>query len=140
MNTDILKAVAAIKQSVLSDWEQLGAAGQNYVYDDYVQTANDKVERVLHDTLMQMYDVYGTKYVVLQAFMQLDGLLSMELADILPARGDLEHLCFNELLHILLLNYIMDDLVAIGEDRRYFNADDEGMGRSHGMKPGQRHH
>ncbi|NVK40501.1 MAG: hypothetical protein HWE39_04595 [Oceanospirillaceae bacterium] len=139
MNTDILKAIAVIKQSVLSDWEKLYTSPQKHEYD-YVQGAQEKVERLLNETLTKLYDVYGVKYVVLQSFMQLDGLLTMELSDILPVRGEYEHLCFHELLHILLVTYIMDELVAIGEDRGYFSADDNGFGAQAGIKPGQRHH
>jgi len=139
VNTDILKAIAAIKQSVLSDWEKLYASVQKHEYD-YVQGAQEKVERVLNETLTKLYDVYGVKYVVLETFMQLDGLLTMELSDILPVRGEYEHLCFHELLHILLVTYIMDELVAIGEDRGYFSTDGNGFGNQAGMKSGQRHH
>ncbi|GGO76724.1 hypothetical protein GCM10011348_04610 [Marinobacterium nitratireducens] len=138
MNTDILKAIAAIKQSVLSDWEKLQSSAQKHEYD-YVQGAQQRVERVLNETLTKLYDVYGVKYVVLETFMQLDGLLTMELSDILPVRGEYEHLCFHELLHILLVTYIMDELVAIGEDRGYFSADDNGFAQA-GIKAGQRHH
>lgn len=138
MNTDLLKAVAAIKQSVLSDWEKLSVSPARYEYD-FVQSAADKIDRTLNETLTKMYDVYGTKYVVLQAFMQLDGLLTLEMADILPGRGECEHLCINELLHILILNDILDELIAIGEDRGYFTAEG-GDGTQQGSKTGHRHH
>lgn len=138
MNTDLLEALAAIRQSVLTDWEQQWASPQRHEYD-YLRSAADQVERILSETLTRLYDVYGPKYVVLQAFMQLDGLLSMEMADILPARGEYNHLCMNELLHILLLNYVLDDLEAIGEDRGYFSAGG-GLGGNQGAKPGPRHH
>ncbi len=139
MNTELLEALAAIRQSVLTDWERQWRSPQRHEYD-YLRSATDKVERILSETLTKLYDVYGPKFIVLQAFMQLEGLLSMELADILPARGEYNHLCMHELLHILLLNYIMDDLEAVGEDRGYFSANDGGVGDNQGTKTGPRHH